>query len=109
MLESYEVGCSESKRKHEQYWIDKLKPNLNSYRAFNSVELKQEIIQKYRDDHKEHLKAEQKTSKTNYKNKTAIQKKIDALEAELQGNISELSAINVITASQTHSQHKNKI
>ncbi|MCJ8320197.1 MAG: YggN family protein [Colwellia sp.] len=35
--------------------------------------------------------------------------KIDALEAELQGNISELSAINVITASQTHSQHKNKI
>lgn len=34
---------------------------------------------------------------------------IDALETELQSNIPALSAINVITSKQTHSQHKNKI
>ena len=58
LIASCMVTCSDEQRSFEQHWIDTLKPTLNSYRAYASVE----YVKQYNKDyyHKPERKQKQK-------------------------------------------------
>lgn len=68
-LESYDVSCSEDKRKWEQRHIDLLKPNLNMYAAYATLERKKIKKAEY-----------SKTSRENNKDKIKVKKRQEYLD-----------------------------
>jgi len=57
LLESYLVECMDEQRKFEQYWVDQLKPRLNSRRAYCSKGDYKQWGLKYKRDNREVIRA----------------------------------------------------
>ncbi len=56
LLESYEINNRDQQLKYEQKWIDKLQPNLNMYRAFNTAEDTKRVSQQWHENHKNEIR-----------------------------------------------------
>ncbi len=87
LLESYIVSCRDDQMKWEQKWIDKIQPNLNKIRAYNTSEdtkrmwknyyenNKEGVLKKhkiYRDEHKSEAKVYHKQYKKEHKNELNV-------------------------------------
>ena len=87
LLESYMISYREEQLKWEQYWIDKISPNLNMYRSYRSPEYVKEIVKQYQEDHKDEIKIYKKQYQRDHKDEIKVKDKI-----RREKNIDEIRA-----------------
>jgi group I intron endonuclease len=56
IIENVEYSTKEELRQRERYWIEELKPDLNSANPFTTVEETKERVKQWHTDNKEHVK-----------------------------------------------------
>jgi hypothetical protein len=75
LLESYDVDSIDEQRQKEQIWIDRLKPDLNSKRAYSTEEDYKNMRKQYRDNNPEKVKKHKQDYYKKYKEEIKIKKK----------------------------------